>query len=212
MIKVVLAEDHQALIDGVVSFFEYNEDIQIIGTAINGVELLKLLKKITPDVVITDIRMPIMDGIEATKIIKKDYPNINVLTFSMFDQPRAVRKMMKAGAHGYILKNSGLIIMKEAIKAVSKGKIYFDPNVLINLESEKNKNKLQKKGVLSKREKEILELISRGKQSIEISELLFISKYTVDTHRKNMLKKLNLSTSTDLIQFAVEKKYDFNGK
>lgn len=211
MIKVVFAEDHQALIDGVESFFEYNKKIEIIGTASNGKELLELVKKLKPDVVITDIRMPIMDGITATTEIKNKYPNINVLAFSMFDQPKAVNQMLAAGAHGYILKNSGLKIMIEAITAVAKGKKYFDPNVLLNLEKDKNgrNKKTQRKGVLSRREKEIMLLIAEGKKSIEISEELFITKYTVDTHRKNMIRKLGLASNTDLMKIAVERKYEF---
>ncbi len=211
MIKVVFAEDHQALIDGVESFFEYNKNIEIIGTAANGKELLDLVEKLKPDVVITDIRMPIMDGITATAKIKSKYPNINVLAFSMFDQPKAVNQMLAAGAHGYILKNSGLKIMIEAIKAVAKGKKYFDPNVLLNLEKDKSgrNKKRQKKGVLSRREKEIMLLIAEGKKSIEISETLFITKYTVDTHRKNMIRKLGLASNTDLMKIAVERKYEF---
>jgi len=209
MIKVVFAEDHQALIDGVQSFFESNEEIQIIGTANNGEELVELVKKLKPDVVITDIRMPILDGIAATAQIKKKYPKINVLAFSMFDQPKAVNQMLKAGAHGYILKNSGLKIMKEAIRAVAKGKKYFDPNVILNLEKDKKNKKIQKKGVLSRREKQIMGLIAEGKKSIEISEALFITKFTVDTHRKNMIRKLGLASNTDLMKIAVEKKYEF---
>lgn len=209
MIKVVFAEDHQALIDGVVSFFEFNDEIKIIGTANNGAELVKLVTRLRPNVVITDIRMPILDGIAATAKIKRKFPRINVLAFSMFDQPKAVNQMLKAGAHGYILKNSGLKIMKEAIRSVAKGKKYFDPNVLLNLKKDRSSRKTQKKGVLSRREKQIMGLIAEGKKSIEISEALFITKYTVDTHRKNMIRKLGLASNADLMKIAVEKKYEF---
>jgi two-component system nitrate/nitrite response regulator NarL len=212
MIRVVFAEDHQALIDGVESFFDYNKDIEIVGTANNGEELIKEVRLKRPDVVITDIRMPIMDGIKATAIIKKEFPKINVLAFTMFDQANAVKQMTKAGAHGYILKNSGLKIMIEAIKAVAENKEYFDPNVLVNIEkSEENKkNKIQKRGILSRREKEIIALIEEGKTSVEISEILFIAKGTVDSHRKNMIRKLGLSSASELVKYAVEKKYKFD--
>ncbi len=211
MIRVIFAEDHQALIDGVSSFFKDYEEIEIIGTALNGEELIEMVRLMKPNVVITDIRMPIMDGIQATKIIKKEFPHINVLAFSMFDQPKAVDQMLKAGAHGYILKNSGLKIIREAIKKVAIGKKYFDPNVLANLKKYriKEKRKVQKKGILSRREKEILHLIANGKKSSDIGEKLGISKFTVDTHRKNMTRKLGITTSTDLVKFAIEKKYDF---
>jgi len=213
MIKVVIAEDHQSLIDGVQSFFNYNEEIEIIGTANNGQELLSVLKKRKPDVIIMDIRMPVMDGIEATKQLKEIYPTINVLAFTMFDQPNAIKKMLKAGATGYILKNSGLKIMLEAIRAVSEGKQYFDPNVLINLEKNKEEDALkkntQKKGVLSRREKEILQLIIEGKTSAEIGETLFIAKTTVDKHRRNMMQKLRLTSQNDLLKYAMEKRMGF---
>jgi two-component system nitrate/nitrite response regulator NarL len=212
MIKVIIAEDHQALIDGVVSFFEYNDEIEIICTANNGKELLKQVKKNRPDIVITDIRMPIMDGVESTIELKKKYPDLNILAFTMFDQPNAIKKMLKAGAIGYILKNSGLKIMLEAIRKVANNKEYFDPNVLINLKKEKAQkrgDKTQKRGVLSKREKEILQLIIENKTSVEISEILFIAKTTVDTHRKNMIRKLRLTSQNDLLKYAMEKKISF---
>ncbi len=212
MITVVIAEDHQALIDGVRSFFNYNKEINIVGTANDGKKLLLQVKRRQPDVVITDIRMPIMDGIEATKKLVEMYPDINILAFTMFDQPNAIRKMIDAGAKGYILKNSGLKIMLEAIRTVAKGKIYFDPNVLINIEREKRRRsdrKRQKKGILSKREKQILQLIVKNNTSLEISVILGITKLTVDTHRKNMLRKLRLTSQNDLLKFGVEKKFDF---
>lgn len=213
MITVVIAEDHQALIDGVASFFNYHDEIEIIGTANDGKELIEQVRKKNPDVVITDIRMPIMDGIEATTALKKEFPDIKVLAFTMFDQPNAINKMLKAGAQGYILKNSGLKIMLEAINKVANNEKYFDPNVLINLEKEKDeiaKSKTQKRGVLSKREKEILQLIGKNKTSVEISEMLFISKMTVDTHRKNMIRKLRFTSQNDLLKYATEKKFDFD--
>ena len=210
MIKVIIAEDHQALIDGIESFFADHKDIKIIASALNGKDLVDLVFKLKPKVVITDIRMPIMDGIEATKIIKNRYKkSVHVLAFTMFDEANAVNQMLNAGAIGYILKNSGLKIMTEAITAVSKGEKYFDPNVLINLEKEKIASKHQKKGILSRREKEILSLIAKGKKSAEIAKELFITKYTVDTHRKNISKKLRLENNADLMKVAVERKYIF---
>ena len=212
MIRVVIAEDHQALIDGVKSFFVKNKEIEIVGSANDGEELLGVLKrkrKLMPNVVITDIRMPIMDGIVATKKIKEQFPEVNVLAFTMFDTPETIQKMLDAGAHGYILKNSGLPIMIEAIKFVAKGKKYFDPNVLVKLEenSRRIKKMQPKKGVLSKREKEILQLIGERKMSKEISDTLNISEATVSTHRRNMYRKLNLKHLGDLISYAQKNKY-----
>ncbi|MEC4005300.1 response regulator transcription factor [Flavobacterium sp. SUN052] len=203
MIRLVIAEDHQALIDGIKSFLEYEEDISLIGEANDGEFLVDLVRKKQPDVVITDIRMPKCDGICATKTIKKEYPNTKVIAFSMFDQNEAIDQMKKAGADGYIMKNSSLKKVLEAIRIVAKNGTYFD-DAITTIDSTSKEEIL-----LSSREKEILRLIGDGKSSQEIADQLFIGKSTVDTHRKNILKKINLHGKTDLIRFAVERKYDF---
>jgi two-component system response regulator NreC len=158
-----------------------------------------------PDVVITDIRIPKCDGISATRIIKTEFPNIEVVGFSMFDQPQAMEQVREAGASGYIMKNSSLITVVEAIRTVAQKKLFFDTNII----SDKSKS-TQEEILLSKREIEIVRLIGEGKTSAEISDILFIGKSSVDTHRKNILKKLNIHGKTDLLRFAVERKYDFN--
>lgn len=203
MIRVIIAEDHQALIDGIKLSIEYDDDIQIIGEANDGETLIELVRKKQPDVVITDIRMPKCDGISATRTIKKEFPKIKIIAFSMFDQTEAVDQMKKAGASGYIMKNSSLKKLLEAIRIVAKGEAFFD-DAITSKDSDTKEEIL-----LSTREKEILRLIGEGKSSLEISEMLFIGKTTVDTHRKNILRKLNVHGKTDLIRFAVERKYDF---
>ncbi|QNM86292.1 response regulator transcription factor [Polaribacter pectinis] len=213
MITIIMAEDHQMLIDGVKSFFEYDEDINIIGTVNNGEDLVKLVSLKQPKLVLTDIRMPRMDGIEATKIIKKQFPHIQVLAMTMFDQPDAIKQMLDAGATGYLLKNSGIKMLSKAIVTVANGETFFDPNVAFNfMNNYIDENVVigkTNKIVLSNREKEILNLIANGKTSKEISENLFIAKTTVDTHRKNMIRKLNLSSGSELIKYAIDKKYQF---
>ena len=204
MITVVIAEDHQALIDGIQSYLEYEDDIRIVGQANDGEALLEIVERKSPKLVLCDIRMPKMDGITATKIIKKKYPETKVLAFTMFDQEDAVRQMLAAGAVGYILKNSSLQIVLEAIRAVAEGKTYYDKKIHLP-SAEKNTSK----SVLSSREREILGLIGRGRTSHEIADQLFIGKSTVDTHRKNMIRKLGLSGAGELLRYALEKKYDF---
>ncbi len=210
---MVMAEDHQMLIDGVLSFFEYNDEISILGTVNNGEDLVKLVSLKQPKLVITDIRMPKMDGIEATKLIKSKFPHINILALTMFDQPDAIKQMLDAGATGYLLKNSGIKMLSEAIEKVAKGETFFDPNVAFNfmndyIDENSNIGKTEKV-VLSNREKEILHLIANGKTSKQISEILFIAKTTVDTHRKNMIRKLALTNGNELVKYAIEKKYKF---
>jgi len=213
MITIIMAEDHQMLIDGVKSFFEYDENINIIGSVNNGEDLLKLVSIKQPKLVITDIRMPRMDGIEATRIIKKQFPHIHVLAMTMFDQPDAIKQMLDAGASGYILKNSGIKMLSEAIVTVANGATFFDPNVAFNFMNnyidENVKIGKSEKVVLSNREKEILNLIANGKTSKEIAKTLFIAKATVDTHRKNMIRKLEFSNGNELIKYAIDKKYSF---
>ena len=203
MITIVIAEDHQALIDGIKLSLEYEDDICVVGEALDGEMLLDLVRKKRPNLVITDIRMPKCDGITATKIIKKEFPEIKVIAFSMFDQSEAVSQMKQAGASGYIMKNSSLKKVLEAIREVHKNKTFFD-NAIATKDSI-TKDEI----VLSSREKEILRLVGEGKTSQEIADMLFIGKSTVDTHRKNIIKKMNIYGKTDLIRFAVERKYDF---
>lgn len=213
MITIVMAEDHQMLIDGVQSFFEYDDTVKIIATFNNGKDLVDFVAKKQPNIVITDVRMPKMDGIEATKIIKKKHPEVAVLAMTMFDQPDAIKQMINAGATGYILKNSGIKMLSKAVQEVASGKTFFDPNVALNFMNdyidENTTIGSSEKVILSRREKEILALIANGKTSKQIGEELFIAKTTVDSHRKNMLRKLKLSSASELVRYAIDKKYDF---
>jgi two-component system response regulator NreC len=204
MITVAIAEDHQALIDGIKSYLRHEDDITIIGQANNGEELLHLVRLKQPKVVLCDICMPILDGIEATKIIQKEFPHTKVVAFTMFDQDDAVQQMLEAGAKGYILKNSSLEIVLEAIRAVAAGNTYYDKKIHLP-DAEKNGSS----SLLSSREREILQLVGKGHSSHQIADELFIGKSTVDTHRKNMIRKLGLSGAGEWLRYAVEKKYEF---
>ena len=208
-----MAEDHQMLIDGVKSFYEYDDKINIIGTVNNGDDLVKLVALKQPKLVITDIRMPIMDGIQATRIIKKKLPHIHILAMTMFDQPDAIKQMLDAGATGYILKNSGIKMLSKAIVTVANGETFFDPNVAFNFMNDYIDDNVtigkSSNVILSNRENEILSLIANGKTSKEISEILFIAKTTVDTHRKNMIRKLDFNSGNELVKYAIDMKYQF---
>ncbi len=207
MIKISIAEDHQSLIDGIDLLLKYEEDYKIIHTANNGKDLLEQIKKKQPDIVLTDIRMPILDGISLTQTITQLFPKIKIIAFTMFDQLEAIEQMRQAGAHGYILKSSGLNDLKIAIDTVLKGENYYDKAIDINSLGQNISNK---KTILSKSEREILQLIGKGLTSNEIAEERYCSVSTVETHRKNMIKKLGLQGKGELLRYAIEKKYDFN--
>ena len=204
MIRLAIAEDHQSLIDGIKIFLEYEDDIKVVGEANDGEKLLEIVHAKKPDIVLTDIRMPKMDGITATREIKKDYPNCKVIAFSMFEQEEAVSQMTEAGVDGYIMKNSSLKVVLAAIRAVMNGETFFD-DAIKAAEPKSDEGDVP----LSKREKEIVTLVGQGKTSQEIADLLFIGKTTVDTHRKNILKKLSLHGKSELLRYSMERKYDF---
>lgn len=204
MIRLVIAEDHQSLIDGIKIFLEYEDDIQVVGEANDGERLLEIVRAKKPDIVLTDIRMPKMDGITAARQIKKEFPQCKVIAFSMFEQEEAIAQMADAGAQGYIMKNSSLKIVLAALRAVMKGETYFD-NAIKPSTPKGDEGDIP----LSKREKEILTLVGQGKTSQEIADMLFIGKTTVDTHRKNILKKLSLHGKSELLRYSMERKYDF---
>ena len=205
MIRAVIAEDHLAVADGILAYFKYHDTISIIGHAKNGEDLVKLVEKNSPDVVLTDIRMPVMDGIEATKLIQAKFDRIGIIAFSMFDQDEAVDLMLQAGATGYLLKNSPLSEMEKAITKVSEGNLYYDPNLSLATENTPSENT----GILTKRQIEILKLVGKGKTNQEIADALFIGKTTVETHRKNMIRKLGLHGPGELLRYALQRKYDF---
>lgn len=208
MIRVAIAEDHQSLIDGINLLLKYEEDISIVGMVNDGEALVELVKLKQPQVVLTDIKMPKMDGITACKYILKELPHTKVIAFTMFEEEGAVSAMIQAGAKGYLLKNSPLEEVLAAIKAVHAGDTYFDKTIDVEA-AENSNNKVKGKSVLSKSEREILRLIGEGKSSSEIAEIRFNSVSTIEKHRKNMIRKLGLSGKGELLRYAIEKKYDF---
>ncbi len=208
MITVAIAEDHQSLVDGIELLLKYEDDITIVGMANDGEHLLEIVRKKQPKVVLTDIKMPKIDGIAATRIIKKEFPSIGVIAFSMFDQEEAIRQMRNAGASGYLLKNSPLEEVLNAIRSVAQGNEFYDASIDLSILSQSSET-TNKKPILSKSEREILQLIGLGKTTSEIAAQRFTAVSTVEKHRKNMIRKLGLSGKGELLRYALEKKYDF---
>jgi two-component system response regulator NreC len=205
MIRIVIAEDHNSLIDGIESFLKNEEDVKLVGSANDGEALCELVEKKRPDVVITDIRMPVVDGITATRRILKSHPEVKIIAFTMFDQDEAVHQMLQAGAKGYILKNSSLKDLLQAVRDVYAGETYYDKQVKIPESISTSKTSTP----LTRRQLEILRLIALGKTNQEIADELFIGRTTVETHRKNMIRILNLKGAGELLRYALESKYKF---
>ncbi len=209
-VKLVIADDHQIISDGLKALLKNNPKISILGVASNGREAVKLAQLVSPDIFLMDVDMPIMNGIEATKAIKKDHPEIKIIILTMHNEAGLVKTLMAAGADSYLLKNTDQEELITAIHKVARGKQYFSSDITTNLLS--SDSSVQKPvpynsqlSNLTTREIEILKLIALGFSNKEIGEKLFISHRTVDTHRTNLMKKLDVGNIAGLIRFAIQK-------
>lgn len=205
-INVVVIDDHKMFLQGVSLLLDTIEDITIIGTATSGQEALIHLENKLVDVVLLDINMPEMDGVTLSKIIKKKYPAVKILIVSTYSNVQIVSRLIRIGIDGYVLKNVGKEVLHNAITTIYNGGTYFTKEIA--KKEQENKTKLRKNQFyvtdLSKREKEILCLIAKEFTAAEISEHLFISINTVNTHRRNLLSKLNAKNTAGLVKYAVE--------
>lgn len=205
-IKILIADDHQMFIDGIKAILKDVKYISIAGEALNGAQAIELINANSFDLVIADIQMPVMDGLELTKYIKQNKPNIKVLIVTSHPDRGFIEEMLEVQAEGYILKNTS---KQELIRAISKlvdHATYYSSEVIsILTENIKKKEKVQEKiDILSSREKEIVCLICQEYSNTEIAEKLFISYLTVETHRKNIYKKTGIKTIVGLIRYAIE--------
>jgi DNA-binding NarL/FixJ family response regulator len=205
MIRVFIVDDHPVVIEGIHSLLKNERDIEWAGHAMNAQSCLGFFVNNTAHVVLMDINLPDTNGVELCAIMKEKYPGIMILGLSTFNQGLYIKKMMENGASGYILKNASGEELLKAIHAAHDGGIYFSGEVGQALKEYKlsSKNELP---ALSRREKEILSLIAEGYTNPQIAEKLFVSPYTVDTHRRNLLTKLDVKNTATLIRFAVEHK------
>jgi DNA-binding NarL/FixJ family response regulator len=204
-IKVAIADDHQLFIDGIKLILSNEIGITIISEAANGLELLKNLEKgPKPDIIITDMRMPVMDGIAATKVVSKEYPEIPILALTMFDQISDVFDMLKAGAKGYVTKEVKKDELVLAIHTLMKGKNYFSKNLPEEIKTWLQSDRNIEESALTRREREILNLLAKGRTTLQMAEELQISKFTIDTHRKNIHKKLGIKSNTGLVNYALK--------
>jgi len=205
MIRVFIVDDHPVVIEGILSLLKNEKDIEWAGQAMNAQSCLGFFVNNTADVVLMDISMPGMDGVELCGVMKEKYPGIFILGLSTFNQGLYIKKMMEKGASGYILKNSSKEELIKAIHTVNDGGIFFSGEAGQALQ-EYQKSSASDLPALTEREKEILSLIAEGYTNPQIAEKIFLSSFTVDSHRKNLLAKLNVKNTATLIKLAVERK------
>ena len=206
-IRIIITDDHQLFRNGLKILLNAFQEFEVTGEASNGEEFLRILKNTPADVVLMDINMPEMDGIEATRKGLKLNPGIDIIALSMYGEEEYYYKMVDAGAKGFLLKDSDISEVKEAILTVRKGGSYFSQELLYHvIQKIKHRENESKSANLSKREKEILVKICEGLSNQEIAETLFISKRTVDKHRANLLGKTNSKNTASLILFAIRNK------
>ena len=201
-IKIFIVDDHQMIIEGLNSLLHNEDCIELVGSANSAERSLQFLKSHTCDVILMDINLPETSGIELCAMITKTYPLVKIIALSTFNQGSYVRNMMQSGANGYLLKNADKHEILKAIQTVINGNKYLTIEAEKALRYENDlQNKLPK---LTKREKEVLNLVANGLTNHQISEKLFISTDTVDSHRKNLHSKLNVNNTAMLIKFATE--------
>ncbi len=207
-INLVLVDDHHILLDGLNALLARQKDMNVVAAHTSGLKLLADPGTIHADIAIVDINMPDIDGIELTRKIKNGYPGIAVICLSMHDDAEHITEMANAGASGYLLKNTNDKDLLDAIRTVAAGKLYFPDDLLAKMKDyEQRNNRMAEEASaikLTSRELEILKLIAAEYSNARIAESLFISERTVETHRKNMLRKTNHSTMLGLLKFALE--------
>jgi len=209
-LRILLADDHVVMRSGLRALLERQPNLEVIAESDNGRNTVELAGSLKPDVVIMDVAMPMLNGIEATKTIVAEQPTTAVIMLSMHADESYVMRALKAGARGYLLKDSAPADLLNAIQAVSQNRSFFSPKVSRILAEDYVRVLKQKGGVdsydlLTSREQEILQLVAEGKANKEVAAALNISPYTVETHRKHILEKLNLHNPAELILYAVRK-------
>jgi two-component system, NarL family, response regulator NreC len=209
-IRILLADDHQLMRSGLRLLIEQQADLTVVGEAADGREAAALAKSLRPDVAVMDISMPNLNGIEAAHQITQSHPEIAVIVLSMHPDEGYVLRALKAGAKGYLLKDSAESDLIAAVRAVARGKSFFSPAVSKVLLDDYLR-KLKRSGaedaydLLTPREREVLQLVVEGKSNKEVANLLSLSVYTVETHRSNIMQKLNLKGVPELTLYAVRK-------
>ncbi len=204
-IKVLLADDHKIFREGIISLLKERKDIEIVGEAETGKEVIAILQKNEVNVVLLDINMPEMNGIDTAAIILKQFPKSHILVFSSYDDERFILKMLQIGVCGYVLKTTSSKELINAIKTIANGDSYYCKEVAQKIKEQFTKKKTQSNNsdnILTEREIEVLKLVAKGYTNVRIGDKLFISPRTVDTHRRNLMQKLKVHNAVELTQYA----------
>ena len=210
-IRVLLADDHGVVRKGLRFILEQEPVMEVVGEASSGREAVHLADELSPSVIVMDIAMPLLNGIEAAAQILKKHPQIGIIMLSMYSDESYLVRALSAGARGYLLKDAADADLVRAIEAVAQGKPFFSPAIAQTL-LEDYMRTLNQKGLqdsydlLTPREKEVLQLLAEGKTNKEVSGMLDLSLYTVETHRTNLMQKLGLHNTAELVLYAVRKK------
>jgi two-component system response regulator NreC len=210
-IRVLIVDDHTLVRDGIRALLMLAADIEVIGEASNGMEAMEKIKELLPDVVLLDLAMPIMNGLDTTRKIRKEFPKTKVLALTQYDDSEYVIPVIEAGARGFITKSSAFSELASAIQAVYRGDSYLSPsaaNALIDEYQIKVTSPNEEKDAyqtLTDREREILKLVVESYTAREIADMLCISTKTVEWHKTSLMNKLNIHNKTDLIKFAIRK-------
>ncbi|MBL8189183.1 MAG: response regulator transcription factor [Acidobacteria bacterium] len=201
--RILLADDHQVVRRGFGLILSAQPGWEIVGEAANGREAVELTERLQPDLVVMDVSMPELNGIEATRRIAEFAPRCRILALSMHRDAVYVREILRAGAHGYLLKDASDQDLVDAVRAISNGQGYLSPAVSDAVLSDYRKHVTDPIDLLTSREREVLQLIAEGKTNKEIAQDLNLSVYTVDSHRSRIMEKLNLHSAGELIRFAI---------
>jgi DNA-binding NarL/FixJ family response regulator len=209
MIRVLLAEDHRIVREGLRALLEKQDNIQVVAEAENGRQAFQLVRRLKPDIVIMDINMPELNGIDATRLILHEEPQMRVIALSMHSDRHFVDGMLRAGVSGYLLKDCASEELVQCIKTVTSGRIYLSPAVtpmIVQQFIQPNRNDVLAAGAeLTAREREVLQMIAEGRSTKDIADSLFISVKTVETHRKNIMDKTELHSVAELVKFAIRR-------
>lgn len=207
-IRIILADDHTIVRHGLNKLIQQQEDMEVIAQASNGQSTVELIRELSPDMVIMDIGMPDLNGIDATRQIVRDFPHVKVIGLSMHSGKKFVIEMLKAGASGYLLKDCALEELTTAIKIVVDNKIYLSPAITDIVVENYVRNSKEKQdsafSLLSQREREVLQLMAEGKTTKQIARQLHISPKTVEGHRLRLMAKLNMDSIAKLTKYAIQ--------